>query len=173
MSIYIAPNRIIFILLYGWVVLHYTHTHTHTHTHTFTPYLLYPFLCQGTLSCFYVLATVNSAAMNTEAHVSFWIIVFSGLKPWRMALLFLFFKRTSILFSIVAVSLYTPTSGVGRLLWEKKKKNLTECLGSRGKSKGKDKEKKPRRNFYLWVDKTGEPRVGRNSNAAERSSTTS
>uniref|UniRef100_A0A8C9DW97 Uncharacterized protein n=1 Tax=Phocoena sinus TaxID=42100 RepID=A0A8C9DW97_PHOSS len=35
----------------------------------------------GHLGCFYVLAIVNSAAMNTGVHVSFQIIVFSGYMP--------------------------------------------------------------------------------------------
>ena len=35
----------------------------------------------GHLSCFCVLAIVNSAAMNTGVHVSFRIMVFSGYMP--------------------------------------------------------------------------------------------
>ena len=35
----------------------------------------------GHLSCFYVLAIVNSAAMNIGVHVSFRIMVFSGYMP--------------------------------------------------------------------------------------------
>ena len=35
----------------------------------------------GHLGCFHVLAIVNSAVMNTEVHVSFWIEVFSGYMP--------------------------------------------------------------------------------------------
>ena len=36
----------------------------------------------GHLGCFHVLAIVNSAAMNTEVHVSFQIMVFWGYMPW-------------------------------------------------------------------------------------------
>ena len=43
-------------------------------------YILYSFV-NGHLGCFHVLAIVNSAAMNIEVHVSFWIIVFSGYMP--------------------------------------------------------------------------------------------
>ena len=35
----------------------------------------------GHLGCFHVLDIVNSAAMNTGVHVSFWIMVFSGYMP--------------------------------------------------------------------------------------------
>ena len=35
----------------------------------------------GHLGCFHVLAFVKSAAMNTEVHVSFRIVVFSGYMP--------------------------------------------------------------------------------------------
>ena len=35
----------------------------------------------GHLDCFCVLAAVNSAAVNTGIHVSFWIMVFSGYMP--------------------------------------------------------------------------------------------
>ena len=35
----------------------------------------------GHLGCFHVLPIINSAAMNTGAHVSFWIMVFSGYMP--------------------------------------------------------------------------------------------
>ena len=35
----------------------------------------------GHLDCFYVLAIVNSAAVNIGVHVSFWIMFFSGYMP--------------------------------------------------------------------------------------------
>ena len=67
------------------------------------------------LGCFHVLAIVNSAAMNNGIHVSFSVLVslgymprsgiarsYSGFNPS-------FFKGISILSSIVAVSIYTPT----------------------------------------------------------------
>ena len=41
-----------------------------------TPHLLYPFICRWTLSCFYVLAIVNSAALNIGVCVFFLISVF-------------------------------------------------------------------------------------------------
>ena len=42
------------------------------------------FICSsfnGYLDCFHVLAIVNSAAVNTEVHVSFQIMFFSGCMP--------------------------------------------------------------------------------------------
>ena len=74
-SIHVAANGIIY-SFYSWVI--FIHTHTHTHTHT--PHLLHPFIW-WTFSCFHILTTANSAAMNPGVHVSFRIMVFSGYMP--------------------------------------------------------------------------------------------
>ena len=48
-SIHVAANSIISFLFYSWVIFHCI----------YVPHLLYPFLCQWTLGCFHVLATIN------------------------------------------------------------------------------------------------------------------
>ena len=69
----------------------------------------------GHLGCFHVLAIVNSAAVNNGIRVSFSILVSSGYMSrngllGHMVVLFLVFKGISILSSIVAVSIYIPTT---------------------------------------------------------------
>ena len=93
-----------------------------TATHSSIPvYILLIFLfisVDGHTGCFHTLAVVNSAAVNTGVHVSFSTMIFSGyMYPvvgllGHMVVLFLvfFFKEISILFSIVAVSIYIPIS---------------------------------------------------------------
>ena len=56
--------------------------------------------------------------MNIVVHVYFWIMVYPGIclgvgLLGHMIVLFLVFKETSILFSIVVVSVYIPTNSVG------------------------------------------------------------
>ena len=72
----------------------------------------------GPLGCFHVMAIVNSAAMNILMYVSFWIIVSPGICPGvelldHMVILFLVFKRTTVVFSRVTVPIYIPTNSVG------------------------------------------------------------
>ena len=55
---------------YGWVIFCCIHA----------PQLLYPFV-DGYLGCFHVPAIVNGAGMDTRAHASLSIIVFSGYMP--------------------------------------------------------------------------------------------
>ena len=69
----------------------------------------------GHLGCFYDLAIANSAAMNIGVHLSFELWFSLGICPvvgllGHMVIIFLVFKGTSILFSIVAVSIYIPTN---------------------------------------------------------------
>ena len=71
----------------------------------------------GCLAYFHILATVNSAVVNMGVYISFRMKVLSGYMPMSgiagsMAVLYLVFQGTSILFSIV-VSIYIPTNSVG------------------------------------------------------------
>ena len=74
----------------------------------------------GHMGRFHILAILNSAAMNIGAHVSFSVLVSSRIGPVvgllsDMIVLFLVFKGISILFSIVAVSIYISTNGARAL----------------------------------------------------------
>ena len=71
------------------------------------------------VSMSWLLWVVHVSAMNTEVHVSFWIIVLSGYMP-RSGIavsygksVFSFWRNPLILFSIVTVSIYIPTHSRG------------------------------------------------------------
>ena len=69
----------------------------------------------GHLGCFHVLAIVNSTAVNIRVNVSFRIMVFWGYMPssgiaGSYGSFIPSFWETSMLFSIVAVSVYIPTT---------------------------------------------------------------
>ena len=74
----------------------------------------------GTWVAFQVLAIINSAAMNIGVHVSSWIRVFffsgyiprSGIAGSYGSPLLIFFKGTSMFFSIVAAPIYISTNSV-------------------------------------------------------------
>ena len=69
----------------------------------------------GHLGCLHVLANANSSAMNIGIHVTFCLGFSQGVCPavrllGHMIALFLVFKGTSTLISMVAVSTYIPTN---------------------------------------------------------------
>ena len=71
MSIHVAANGIILLILGGWVIFHiFIHSSVDGHSSA-----------DGHLDCFRVLSIVNNAVMNTGAHVSFQIMVFFGYMP--------------------------------------------------------------------------------------------
>ena len=77
-------------------------------------HLLYS-LVDGYLGYLHVLTIVNSPAMTTAVHVSFWIMVFSRyMSRSGLAVSYgssiLVFSGTSILFSIVIVPIYISTN---------------------------------------------------------------
>ena len=83
--------------------------------------ILFSLSTDGHLGYFQILATVNSAAMNIEVHVSFQISgVFSHIYPGVELLghavaLFLVFRETSTQFSTTIATSYIPTNSVQRV----------------------------------------------------------
>ena len=104
-SIHVAANVIC--PFYGWIIFHCV----------YVPHFN-PFIYQWTFRLFYVLAIVNSAAMNIRGHLSFSVNVLSRYMPrsgvaGSYAGSMFSFWGTSILFSIVVVPIYIPTNSEG------------------------------------------------------------
>ena len=97
-----------FIVSYGWVIVHCI----------YVPHLLYPFICQQLFSLLPCLSIVNTAAMNTGVHISFWIRVLSGYMS-RSEVAGSYgnstssFLRNLHMFSTGAVPTYIPTNSAG------------------------------------------------------------
>ena len=90
---------------YGWVIF----------CCVYVSQLLYPFIYQWISRLLHVLAIISRVAMNIRVHVSFSILVSSGYMissgiVGSYDFIPIFFKVITILFSIVVVSIYTPTN---------------------------------------------------------------
>ena len=77
------------------------------------PILFIHFSVNGLYSCFHALTIVTGAAVHAWLHglFEFWFsphILLGVVVPDNMVALFLTFKGTSIMFSIVAVTIYIP-----------------------------------------------------------------
>ena len=64
--IQVVTNDKILFFFYGWVIFHCM----------YVPHLLYPFICDGHLGCFCILAIVHTAAMTIGVLISFQNSVF-------------------------------------------------------------------------------------------------
>ena len=75
----------------------------------------------GHLGCFPILVIVNSATVNTGAHVSISVLASSGSMPSNGisgsygSFIPNFFKQISILFSMVSIPVCLPTNSVKRV----------------------------------------------------------
>ena len=115
-----------FILFYGWIIKintdiisFWTSQDQKDCTNSLSIHLLNGFIqFIHSSGCFHVLAIVNSVTMTTGVRVSFWIIVFfrymprTGIAGSHDNSMFSFWG-TSILFSVLAVSIYIPANSVG------------------------------------------------------------
>ena len=94
---------------YGWMISHSIYMNHVLFIHS---------SIDGRWSCFFILAIVNNAAVNTGLHISFQVGVFVSLDKYPemklldlMEVLFLIFKGSSIFFAIIALPVYISTSG--------------------------------------------------------------
>ena len=100
-SFFLWVSILLCVCVYIYIYIYFIYIHTHH-------ILFIHSSVYGCLSCFHVLAIVNSAAVNIEEHVSFWIIVFFGYGPRvrlkdHMPTLLLVFWGTTILFSTMNI----------------------------------------------------------------------
>ena len=84
------------------------------HTHIYHKFFIDSFV-NGYLACLQGLVIVNSTAINTRVHITFWIIVFSGCMPrsgtaWSYDNSIFSFLGTFIAFSTVRT--YVPINSV-------------------------------------------------------------
>ena len=107
----VTEDRILFLFWLNNIPLHIYHT-----------FFIHP-SADGHLGCFYILAIVDSAALNTEVHVSFQtgVCIFLDVNPRKELLgcvglfligLFLICRESSISFPILAALIHLPTNRV-------------------------------------------------------------
>ena len=94
---------------YGWMISHSIYMNHVLFIHS---------SIDGRWNCFCISAIVNNAAVNTGVHRAFQVGVFVSLDKYpemklldHIEVLFLIFKGSPILFSIIALPIYITTSG--------------------------------------------------------------
>ena len=112
-SLHVSTNDSI-LFFYGWVIFHCVCVCVCVCVHTHHILFIHSSV-HGHLGYFHILAVVSSADMNSGVHISFWIMIFSAYMPssempGSYSSFFSFQENFFVLFSIVAVSVYTPTS---------------------------------------------------------------
>ena len=99
-----------FLLFVGWIIFYCIHW--------YVPHFIHSSV-DGHLGCFHLLAIVNKDALNTGLQISLWVPGFSAFGCIQkvkfldhMIIPPLIFWATIIMFSIVAVPFYIPTSSI-------------------------------------------------------------